>query len=548
MDDKLAVVLFILGIIIFIFIMDRVNQLKIKKQIKNEWGKLPRSLPKDTEESLLKAYHLKKGQTEAQIDDLTWNDLDMFDVFKRINLTYSSIGSEALYQTLREYNLDRTHSDQLELLIDYFKTHKDEREDISYRFARLGKRDYNYAQTYLNQQTSNPLKHHQLYLFLGLFPIVSFLSTFFIGPIGLILALFSLCSNTIFYLIKKGKLEIELAAMNYLVQGISLSRSLSKKDTPIKKELQDNSLPFKSALKLGFAFRVKSGSESELLIEMLSAAFLVPFISFGILSKRIQAHNKEAEVLWHLMGQLEVAVATLNLRLVYQNHWCHPHFSESGITATEVIHPLLNNPVPNPVNWQSSTLITGSNASGKSTYVRSVAINALFAQTLNTCLATSFSLQRGHLISSMGVQDSIVDGDSYFIAELKSLNRLIKQVQEEGFCYTFIDEILKGTNTVERIAASASVIRWLTSKNQLAFIATHDIELPQILQNECQNIHFEETVSKEEGVSFDYLLKPGVATSRNAINLIDSMQFPEEIITEAFENAQYFDTFKKWKI
>ena len=548
MSEQLMMSLFILGIILFIIVTDYINRLKLKQQIKADWGNLPRSLPKDSEDSLFKAYQLNQKKKQIVIDQTTWNDLDLFLCFKRMNLTYSSIGSEALYNTLRQYNLNNDDLDKLESLISFFESHPKEREQTSFLFARIGKKDFNYAQIYLSEQTTKPLDNHFLYIFLGVLPIISFFSAFFIGAPGLIVAIIGLCINTILYLVKKGQLEIELNAMNYLVQSLSLSNLLSKKETPLKNDFYAHVKHFKSALILGFAFRVKSGSESELFIEMLSAAFLLPFISFGILSKRITSYNKEANILWDLMGQLEVAIAVLNFRTVYQDNWCHPNFSDSGITATAVIHPLLNEPVPNPINWHKSTLITGSNASGKSTYVRSVAINALFAQTINTTLATSFDLRRGQIISSMGVQDSVIDGDSYFIAELKSLYRLIEIVQKDIFCYSLIDEILKGTNTIERIAASSSVIRWLTKQNQLAFIATHDIELPQILQKECDNIHFEEFVTKEEGVTFDYLLKSGVATSRNAINLIDSMGFPDSIIQEAFSEATFFDQNKKWNI
>ncbi|MBP2966769.1 hypothetical protein J8385_19540, partial [Acinetobacter baumannii] len=177
------------------------------------------------------------------------------------------------------------------------------------------------------------------------------------------------------------------------------SHTLSKKETPIKSDLQNNWQPFRSVLRFGFAFRVKSGSESEIFIEMLSAAFLIPFISFGILSKKINQYNEQAKLLWELMGQLEVATAILNLRLIYKDYSCQPEFSnKNNVDAKDVIHPLLNTPVPNPVDWSKNTLITGSNASGKSTYVRSVAINIIFAQTLNTCLATSFTLKRGGVI------------------------------------------------------------------------------------------------------------------------------------------------------
>lgn len=547
MNEYQLIAAFVIGIIIIFLLLDIVNKIKLKQQIKSDWGKLPRHSSKDSEESLLKAYSFRKKDQDVLIDDLTWHDLDMFEVFRRINLTYSSIGSEELYHYLRGYNLTTTQLDELETLISYFKEHPDTRETVSYRFARLGKKSFNYAQAYLNQETTNPFKHLNLYTFLGVLPIISLLSTIVIGAPGLIIAISSLCVNTVLYLIKKGQLEIELGAMNYLVQGLSLSNYLGKLDTPLKEAINQNNQTFKPVLKVAFAFRAKSGSESEMFIEMLSAAFLLPFISFGIVSKKMQKDHEKALELWELMGQLEVAIAVLNLRTVYGEYWCHPTFGDNGVIAEEVIHPLLQEPVPNPIHWQQSTLITGSNASGKSTYVRAVAINILFAQTLNTCLATSFQLQPGHVISSMGVQDSVIDGDSYFIAELKSLYRLIEVVETNTFCYCFIDEILKGTNTIERIAASSSILSWLTKQNQLAFVATHDIELPQILGKDCANIHFEETVSKEDGISFDYLLKEGVATSRNAINLIDSMNFPSSIITDSLKKAQFFDENRHWK-
>src|SRR5699024_9710649 len=110
----------------------------------------------------------------------------------------------------------------------------------------------------------------------------------------------------------------------------------------------------------------------------------------------------------------------------------------------------------------------------------------------------------GHVITSMAVEDNIFEGDSYFIAEIKSIKRLLTQVETNEKCYCFIDEILKGTNTIERIAASSSVVHWLRNFPSLAFIATHDIELTEILKTSCKNVHFAESVTKEEGVVFDY--------------------------------------------
>lgn len=546
MSEPLLVLSFIIGITIVFLYIDFSNRQKLRQRIKKEWGKLPKVTAKDSEDSLLAAFSFNQEERDCYIDDLTWNDLDMFDVFQRLNFTYSSIGSENLYKSLRSYSFHSDKTEKIEELIAYFDSHPKEREAISYQFACLGKKDSNYAQAYLNKQTTIPFTNRSLFLFLGVLPILSLLAAFFVGPGAIILCIASLCFNTIFYLVKKGKLEVELGTMSYLVQAIALSVKISKKDSPFSPDLRQATTPFKSILKHAVTFRVKNGSEAELMFEMLSASFLLQFISYGTVSKKIQVHVAEAKKMWQILGDIEQAIAILNLRTVYDGYWCLPTYSKKGVISEGVIHPLLSEPVPNPIHWTKSTLITGSNASGKSTYVRAVAINCLFAQTINTCLAETFTLQPGHVISSMGVKDNVIEGDSYFIAELKSLKRLIKLVKTGSFCYCFIDEILKGTNTIERIAASSSVISWLSEQNQLAFVATHDIELPQILADCCDNIHFEETVSKENGISFDYEVKSGVAISRNAINLIDAMDFPKEIINESFKKAHYFEENHSW--
>ena len=100
----------------------------------------------------------------------------------------------------------------------------------------------------------------------------------------------------------------------------------------------------------------------------------------------------------------------------------------------------------------SAHLITGSNASGKSTYIKAIAINAILAQTINTVLAEKWMMKPSYIVTSMAIQDNVLDGDSYFIAEIKSLKRIMQLIEEEKPCISFIDEILKGTNTIERIA------------------------------------------------------------------------------------------------
>ncbi|BDP82096.1 hypothetical protein EfmAA290_27720 [Enterococcus faecium] len=97
----------------------------------------------------------------------------------------------------------------------------------------------------------------------------------------------------------------------------------------------------------------------------------------------------------------------------------------------------------NPVNWQKNTLVTGSNASGKSTYVKSIAISCILAQTIQTAIAEQFTLQPGHVLTSMAIEDDLFEGDSYFVSEIKSIKRLLDQVASKERCYCLRKQLAK---------------------------------------------------------------------------------------------------------
>lgn len=93
---------------------------------------------------------------------------------------------------------------------------------------------------------------------------------------------------------------------------------------------------------------------------------------------------------------------------------------------------------------------------------------------------------------------------------------------------------------IERIAASSSIINWINQYPSLAFVAIHDIELTEILKEQCENVHFKEEVTKEDDIQFNYLLQPGPATSRNVLLLLENMDFPESVVENAEEKSATF--------
>lgn len=537
----------ILIVAMFFVIIDLFSQIKLRQLVRSQWGKIPRQSRLDKEDSLKAAWQIEKEfhEWDSEIDDLTWYDLDMQEIFELINGTYSSIGSEALYQRLRNYNFNQ--ADDLEELIHFYQENPEIREKIQFHFAGLGKRDNNFTKQYIANGKREKLGNLWLYVLLGVLPLISLGVLVVVGPIGIFLLLGSILFNVIFYMTKKAKLETELESMRYLVQSISLANKLSTIVTPRQAEIRKNVVPLKSIAKWGFSFRVKSTSEADIMFEYLNLVFMIPFIAYNFVITRLSKYSQEAIKLWKVLGEMEVAAAILNFRTYFPVS-CQPEFAVGGIQAEDIYHPLVEYSVVNPVDWQRNTLVTGSNASGKSTYVKSIAVSGILAQTINTAIAEKMTMQPGHVLTSMAVEDDIMAGDSYFVAEIKSIKRLLDQVEKGERCYCFIDEILKGTNTIERIAASSSVVTWLADYPSLSFVATHDIELTEMLKEYCDNVHFEETVTEEQGISFDYELKQGPAVTRNAIALLKVMDYPEKIVEQAQKEAHYFDEQRTWPI
>lgn len=545
MGQREFIVLIIIAVVILLVVLDIFSRLKVKETVRSNWGKIPYQPRFDKEESLKDAWLTEKKfrSWDSEIDDLTWYDLDMFEVFEGINSTYSSVGSEALYQRLRSFDFGEDY--QLEKLIAFYQENPQLRERIQYQFARLGKKDHNFAKQYLADGKSKKIGRVGLFIFLGLLPLVG-VGLLLLGQVlGIYLAIGGLVFNTVYYLVKKQTLETELNSMSYLVSTISAANQLAKMTTPLQKELKQQTKPLRDIPKLGFSFRMKSGSEAELIFEYVNIMFMLPFISYHFVLTKLEKHSTEAIKLWELLGELEVAAAVLNYR-TYMPITCRPEFTEGGVTAKDIYHPLLKEAVVNPVNWQKNTLVTGSHASGKSTYVKSIAISCILAQTIQTAIAEQFTLQPGHVLTSMAIEDDLFEGDSYFVSEIKSIKRLLDQVASKERCYCFVDEILKGTNTIERIASSASVVRWLAEYPSLAFVATHDIELTEILKNYCENVHFEEQVTEGKGISFDFKLKEGPSRTRNAIALLKVLNYPKSIVEQAQKESLLFDEQRQW--
>ena len=220
--------------------------------------------------------------------------------------------------------------------------------------------------------------------------------------------------------------------------------------------------------------------------------------------------------------------------------WANPHYCwpvlhcagegghSMGVEAKGLGHPLIPHVqrVANDFRLSGKgtvLLVTGSNMSGKSTFLRTVGINQCLAQAGAPVCAESFHASWHRLFCCIQIHDSLEDGISYFYAEVKRLKNLLNVVNllQHPPLLFLVDEIFRGTNNRERLLGSESFIRELTKGNGLGMVTTHDLELAQLEQELTTviNIHFEESV-EGNALRFDYQLRPGPCPTTNALRIM----------------------------
>ncbi|MCM1174053.1 MAG: hypothetical protein NC341_03270 [Blautia sp.] len=513
------------------------------------------------------AMYYRKHKEAHQIDDITWHDLHLNEVYRKINYSHSAAGDEYLYYRLRTPVQDREALERGEKHILYFMEHEKERIALQQQFARLGRMRKYSLYEYLDYLDTLGNRNSIRYYLAVVLALIGISMMFYSVPVGLCALLLILCRNMIFYYKEQKEIEPYITSFHYI------SRLMESAEL-IAKEAIDEIAPEREQLRScckameGFrrnSFIILSGGRSgmgsagsnplELLFDYVRMIFYLDLIKFNQMLHMVQEHLSDIDRMVTVIGELETAVVIGEYRASLKGDYCVPVFlseKDHGVSLKleQLYHPLLNDPVKNDIEVKKGILLTGSNASGKSTFLRAVALNAVLAQTIHTCMAKSHRGGMFYIYSSMSLQDDLESGDSYYMVEVKSIRRILEKVKEaekdkkQVLC--FVDEVLRGTNTVERIAASTQILKALAGKNALCFAATHDLELTKLLNGIYDNYHFEEEIADED-IFFPYRLQKGPAVSRNAIALLKVLGYDETLVEDAEAMAEDFLNTGEWK-
>jgi hypothetical protein len=235
------------------------------------------------------------------------------------------------------------------------------------------------------------------------------------------------------------------------------------------------------------------------------------------------------------LGRFEALSALAMLRYDHPG-WSFPSVAqgESRLAARELGHPLIpdGRRVTNDVEVGPAgtfLLVTGSNMSGKSTLLRSIGVNAVLAQAGGPVCAAALAMPPVTLATSILIEDSLEEGVSFFMAELQRIQRIVElsdRCHAEGRTLLYLlDEILRGTNSYERQVAVRRVVLHLLRNGALGAVSTHDLQLAEVedLKAACLPVHFRETFHPggDPPMTFDYQMRPGVATTVNALKLME---------------------------
>jgi hypothetical protein len=304
-------------------------------------------------------------------------------------------------------------------------------------------------------------------------------------------------------------------------------------------EQQDVKTPLNKALKEAITEPVKASAQIKALDRLLSrfdyrlnVFVFIPLNAFTLWDlqqmkglNQWKERNKTGVHQW--VGTLAHMEALSSLALLHfdRPEWAFPEISEEYFVfeATALGHPLI--PATKRVNNNFATrgvgqleLITGSNMAGKSTFLRTVGVNIVLAMAGAPVCAEACKTSVVEIVSSMRIADNLEDSTSTFYAELKNLRSIIDKVKKGQRVFILLDEILRGTNSRDRLAGSKALVQQLVRDQANGIIATHDLELAQmeeVLPSHIRNYYFDVQIIGEE-LSFDYKLKNGVCTTKNA--------------------------------
>jgi hypothetical protein len=512
------------------------------------WGAWPDDARDFTAIARYAESHAPLGSAGA-MDGRTWDDLTMNDVFRLLDRTESLVGRQVLYARLRARSV-ADHLRAFDAVASRFGVDQAQRK-VAQRALRAMRRVDACELEWLTQPAScDRTPWHALCVAIGVLMAAALLAAPFY-PV-LLLALFV---GAVASLVVRASATPQVRAAGHafsqigpiLTAAAALQRVTSPADGPLTDALSAD-LPSLKRLHgvARWAARDATGAGaahfSTGMLQYLNLIFCLDGIAMYFGAPALRAQGAALRRVVHAVGEIDAALSVANYRAGTQG-WKRPILQPDGMPAVlrGLRHPLLSGAVPNSITLGPSdgVIITGSNMSGKTTFLRTLGVNAVLAQTIYTCLADWYDAPTFVVRTCIGRADDPATGKSYFAVEVDLVLGLVQASRSSVPQLILFDELFRGTNTVERIAAGEAVLHSLllplsdgSPVLHRVIAASHDLELIDLLKGVYRSAHFADALD-QVGLSFDYRLRDGVSRTRNAIALLHLRGAPRHLVDRA---------------
>jgi len=494
--------------------------------------------------SLINQYAVYKHQTDdSTLSDRTLTDLDFHDFFKFVDRTSSAVGQQYLFDQFIQNSFDYESLLQQEDLVNHYQTNQELRIKSQKLLFQLSKgNDYYFPFLIFGEL---PEKSNYLWL-VKILQVLSLASCIIAikYPVFIFVLMFLFTINLGMHYFNKqriGKFTVYFSRLTKLSDTLNKllphSNYRQASTTQIKSDIRNVE---KITSKILF-LKTDNLQDSEFgfvawfIVEIFKILSLSEITTFHKVIDKIIDCRESIENVFINIGKIDTAISICSLRDGLE-YYAIPEFLDKGkeIELDSLTHPLIKNCIENDLMLKNkSLLLTGSNMAGKSSFIKAINLSVLSSQVLNTSFAKAYKAPPLKIMTSMTIKDDLENDSSYYMEEVDSIHRLIEASGEEQNQYLFtIDEIFKGTNTVERISTAKAILEFLNKNNHLVLVSTHDIELTKLLDDKYEFYYFQEDLENNK-LGFDYKLKKGILKKSNAIKILEISGYPKDITDEA---------------
>ncbi len=487
------------------------------------------------------------------VDEQTWKDLELSDFFNLINYAQSAPGFYYLYRSLKNPELESDSVLQKNRAADYFHNNSSIRDSLSKIFTSM--REHQFLDILRLIKTINlPVFYYRLCIILRVLSVLSIVSILLIpGGRGILAVLSMFVVNMFVYgriaRFTEGTVPALGALMSFLQKSKTILKLLQKNNFPENTGIHKISDEISSVLSsleplqkssrfLGQTFASPENLSASLWM-YLDIFFHLSAVSFYKSLDSISENRDSVYSLYLLCGRIDFLISLASARKGMEEAGlaiCTPVLKEHirSIYTEKLYMPVIPEAVGNSILIEKpGILLTGANMAGKSTFLRTVGLNAVCGQSLGFCFADSWKSGLYIVKSSIDKKDSTQDGESLYFAEAQRIGEILKTASEsKTTILCLFDELLSGTNTEEREAAVAAILRGVCSMNALTVSATHDLSIVEEFKSFMSLKYFTYRI-EDGGLFFDYKIRNGRAGNGNAVRLLRYLGYPENIVSDA---------------